>query len=157
MPRLIAITGLCGSGKTRYIKGVRGSIPGLIADDYMAHAHGPRLSDSRYFVDLVRALNAGQDCLVCDIAFCRPRQRTDLEEVIRRAAPAVEFEWRFFANDPERCLQNVRRRVRLHITREEESIRELSPQYLIPGGAMVLPVWQPAEPAMQPGHVERSK
>ena len=144
MPKLIVITGLCGSGKTRYIRTIRASIPGLIADDYMTRAASPRFIDSRFYVDLVRTLNAGKDCLVCDIAFCRPGQRAAFEAVIRPCAPAVEFEWVFFANEPELCLQNVRRRARIKVGAEEQSIRALSRHYQIPGSATVLPVWRPA-------------
>ena len=141
MPTLLAIAGLPGSGKTRYINSLRSSIRGHIADDYMGGAVG--FTESRHIVDLARALNAGQDSLVCDILFCLPARRAEFEALIRRLVPAATIEWRFFENDPDRCLENVRRRVRIRVTREEELIRELSPQYQIPDGATILHVWRP--------------
>src|SRR5215831_12425247 len=143
MPKLIAIAGLSGSGKTRYIDSLRDSIPGVIADDYSGRARNPDFTQSRHFVDLLRALNAGNDCLVCDISFCRAARRAEFEAVIRRSAPSVEFEWRFFANEPDLCLQNVRRRARMNVGPEERSILELAPAYEIPTAATILPVWRP--------------
>ncbi len=146
MAKLIAIAGLPGSGKSRYIARVRGTIAGVIADDYMTHAHGdsPIFTNGRRFVELARALNAGKDCLVSDINFCRPNRRAEFESAIRGVAPGTEFEWRFFENDPDRCIGNVRRRARINVTREEQTIRDLSPHFQIPAAATVLPVWTPA-------------
>ncbi len=144
MATLIVIAGLSGSGKTTYIKSLRGQISGIVADDYQGRSSSRKFVDSRYFVELVGALNAGKDCIACDITFCRAGQRAEFEAVILGAAPRATFEWRFFENDPERCLANVRRRVRLQVSAEEESIRSLAPCYEIPAGAVVLPVWRPA-------------
>jgi hypothetical protein len=126
-----------------YIKSL--AVPGIIADDYMGRSPSARLADSKYFVDLVRALNAGQDCVVCDVRFCRAGQREALEAMIRECAPDATVEWRFFENEPAQCLKNVRRRARMNITHEERSIRDLSPLYKIPEDANILPVWRPPE------------
>ena len=147
MATLIAIVGLPGSGKSRYIAQIRGALPGVVADDYMAHPHGdsPRFTDARRFVELVRALNAGRDSLVCDVNFCRPHRRGEFEAAIHGVAPGVVFEWRFFENDPDACIQNVRRRARINVTREEATIVKLAPHYQYPADAVVLRVWRPAD------------
>ena len=111
----------------------------------MAHAHGdsPRFTNARTFVELVRTLNAGNDCMVSDVNFCRPHRRAEFETAILEVAPGTAFEWRFFENDPAGCIENVRRRARINVTREEQTITKLAPNYIIPPGAAVMPVWKP--------------
>jgi hypothetical protein len=141
MPTLVAIAGLPGSGKSYYIDSL--SVPGHVAHDFMAGASGARLADSRHLVPLTRALNAGLDSLACDINFCLAPRRAELQAVIRELAPGARVEWRYFENAPDLCLANVRRRVRIRVSREEELIRKLSAQYAVPDGAATLPVWRP--------------
>src|SRR5690242_11227090 len=110
MARLIVVVGLPGSGKTYYVRQkLQPVCSGICAQDFMANSHGssPRFTDSRYYRDLIRHLRGGADCAIADIEYCDTWRRVEVEEVIRRDAPGTIIDWRFFANDPERCARNV--------------------------------------------------
>jgi predicted kinase len=147
MAKLVVVVGMPGSGKSHYIRGLEPQFPGVCAHDYMANSHGdsPRFTDSRLYDDLVRALREGRDSLIADIEYCDTWRRVEVEEVIRRDVPGVEIEWRFFENDPARCEANAARRGRVGVSEERRKIRALSRKYQIPPGAIVIPVWAPAE------------
>jgi predicted kinase len=143
MAKLIAVVGLPGSGKSHYVQRLRTSCAGVCAEDYMANSHNnsARFVDSRYYVDLVRDLREGQDCVIADIEYCDSWRRAEVEEVVRREAPAATIEWHCFQNDPQQCRANVDRRGRASAENEKRKICELSAKYQIPLGAKVIPVW----------------
>ena len=147
MAKLVVVVGMPGSGKWHYIHEQQPRFPGVCAHDYMADSqdHSPRFTDSRYYAELVRALREGRDSLIADIEYCDTWRRVEVEEVIHRDVPGVEIEWRFFENAPAKCQANVQRRARPSVAEEKRKIQELSRKYQFPPGAIVLPVWVPAE------------
>lgn len=144
VPKLTAVAGLPGSGKSRLLDQLRPACPGLVADDFHAEpADGsPFVTSSRHYPALIHALRAGLDCAVADVAFTDTWRRLELEQVVRADAPGVEVAWVFFENDLPRCLENVAARGRESRAAEEEVARWLAPRYFVPPGAAAIPVWR---------------
>ena len=99
---------------------------------------------SPYFARLLDALRAGKRCIVADIDFTRTEARADATRALGAMAPTLQPTWTFFANDPVQCRVNVLASAREsnHIRLFEIDVR--SPEYQIPAGAHVLPVWSGA-------------
>jgi predicted kinase len=147
MSTLIVVVGLPGSGKSHHVRLLRVRCAGVCNEDFMADSHddSPRFTDSRYYGDLVRDLRAGKDCVIADIEYCDTWRRTEVEEVIRRDVPQVNFEWHYFENNPSQCEANVNRRDRKTAKEEKRKICRLSRKYQIPPGAKIISVWTPAQ------------
>ncbi|MBN9521509.1 AAA family ATPase [bacterium] len=148
MATLTVVVGLPGSGKSRVLDAVREACSGVVADDYHAGAldGSPAVTMAPEYPALVRALRAGRDCAVADIAFTDTGRRLELERVFRADVAGVVIRWVFFANDLEACLANVRRRGRHSRAAEEEAARWFAPRYFVPEDVTVLPVWRASAP-----------
>lgn len=78
---------------------------------------------------------------VADCYFCEPEIREKAEAFMRLWCPTVTIQWAFFENAPEKCRRNVV--YRADGREVEGSIARFAKSYVIPEGAIVLPVWQP--------------
>jgi hypothetical protein len=141
MSEVVLVAGLPGCGKTT----LRGELERQgyrVFDDYKACAHenSPRFWNSRHYDHLLQLLREGARCAAADIDFCHAEARTEAERTLRDQFPSVRLEWRFFANDPDACEANIRRRNREHLDRDLRKMREYSAIYSIPPGAVILPV-----------------
>lgn len=109
--RIVIVTGLPGSGKTRLL--ARSAVPGvLIVDDIKRRPRVPAIGfvGVRGFWRVVAHALRGGVAMIADVDFCRSPARRDAERWLRLLAPGVDVQWVFFRNDPSRCRRNVLRR-----------------------------------------------
>lgn len=140
MPKLIAVAGLPGSGKSTYVEriakqnGVR-SISDITQNCWLNWPH------------LTSSLRTGFDCIIDSATFTAPQGRKDLEDRLKKDGVEVDIEWRFFENNPTACLTNILRDGILKPEREFhvrlQRLFEREPYYVIPDGATVIPVYNP--------------
>ncbi len=147
MATLVLIAGLPGSGKSRLIDEIvtTTSKIGLIAPDFMKASinDSPRIKDSRHFAGMLADLEAGHDCIIADIEFCRQSKREELEQALVASGVQAALRWIFFANDPAACKRNATTRNRESLSEELATIDTLSAVYTIPPDAETRPVWKP--------------
>lgn len=123
MTKITLIVGLPGSGKTTLGKQLE--------------------SQGSYFIDdisisgidvLQEAIKVHDHVVVADIFLCREKER---QRAIRFLKDC-EIEWVFFENDPIKCLANVKQRN--DGRKVEGMVQQLSKEYIIPDGAILLSV-----------------
>lgn len=85
---------------------------------------------------------------VADVNFCIPHVRRAAEAEIARRYGLVEYEWMFFANDPDACHANAERRDDGRNVAAD--IAAMSRFYVIPEGEVAIPVFRPAEEPQYP-------
>lgn len=100
MSRVIAVLGLCGSGKSRLIRQ-------LAAEGFLDLDEGvfPGLHNWDSFI---AALQAGQDCVVVEIALYRADVRRWFASVLA-GFPASTLEYRCYENDADTANENCRK------------------------------------------------
>lgn len=141
MPKLIALAGLPGSGKSFYMnaEGKRlnyYTVPEVNQDNW------------RNWATLKNYLAKGCHCITDSADFTVLQRRKDLEALIKRDGfTDVDVVWRFFENNPTACLTNTLRDCILKPEREFQhrikNLFNMARQYEIPQGATVLPVYNP--------------
>ena len=134
MPKLIAVAGLPGSGKSTYIEqldGVR-ALSDITQNGWLNWPH------------LVSSLLTGFDCIIDSAKFTVQQGRKDLEDRLKKEGLDIEVEWYYFENNPNACLTNILRDGILKPEREFhirlQRLFELAPHYVIPEGVVTLPV-----------------
>jgi len=148
--RIVGIVGLPGSGKSFLMQEYFfDPYSKFIAIDDMGNDLRWKAKDGELFstawgktIALARmSLAMGCDVVLADVELCQSGRR----ELIQSAIPAFTIEWRFFANDPEQCIANVRKRNRPNGRADDEvrKIKELAKQYSLPSWQMVMPVYRP--------------
>ena len=157
--KVIFVVGLPGAGKSEFLKQLSQEFEAQVFDDFKAHAmsDNPAFDCAREFEPLKRALNAGELCIVADIDFCNESSRREASLLIEQYCRGTEIEWRYFANDPAACKNNVLRRAEeapRNVTLELENVARYSEHYRIPPGGIIIPVWaeRPGEVINQPDH-----
>lgn len=141
MPKLIALAGLPGSGKSFYARQERGRFHYEVVSEISQ-------DNWRNWSTLADLLNFEEDCITDSADFTVLQRRKDLESLIKRDCVVnVEVEWRFFENNPAACLTNALRDCILKPEREFQNriknLFNMARQYEIPEGATVLPVYNP--------------
>lgn len=147
---LYVIGGASRSGKTTYLKDHISEFgDALICDDYYKSAPGRTVEfkGSVYYADLRKALQEGRNLVIADIVFCEDELRTEMQDSIRNLMDELgieaEVDYRFFANDPEACADNIRNRNRQdRVEQELDFIATHRDHYNIPAGATVLSVFR---------------
>jgi hypothetical protein len=140
---LTLVSGLPGSGKSHWLRARRGS--SIVFDDFKAHA----IADDWHFTSacsigpLLSALGAGVHCFVADIDFCDPSRRQEALDALNEHIPPLAIAQVCFANDRRQCEVNVRAAAGRNMGNRLAEIARLSPVYVIPDGASIIPVWAP--------------
>jgi|WetSurMetagenome_2_1015567.scaffolds.fasta_scaffold269440_1 hypothetical protein len=151
MAKVILIAGLPGSGKTEYGKTLEQQGIWFISDfNKDAINDDFRFPYSQHYGELIRRLQAGETCAIADIDFCRQEAQQEAEACIRAMVKDVEIEWRCFENDPQKCLENARRRNRPTFAAEEEKIRRYSHDYKILPHQKIFPIFDPKMAPTEP-------
>lgn len=148
MASLTVVVGLTASGKSHYMDEMVAASGALIFDDYMKGAEGAdgakHFSDSPRYAELIKALRAGNDCVLSEILLCETWRRLELEQVVQADVPGLSINWIFFENERRQCEENSRQRGGVNsdqIERELEYISSLSTKYQIPPFASRRAVW----------------
>src|SRR5258706_3106909 len=104
MATVTVITGLCGSGKSEYLKEMVGIIP---------FDEGVRPDKPENMEKFLDALATGTDCAIVEIAYITDYGRNELVRLVRERFPDTVFKWIYFKNDLEmanaNCLNDPRR------------------------------------------------
>lgn len=142
MPRLIAVAGLPGSGKSFYIKQERERYGYHAVSDIEQRGFGNWYPVQSY-------LDSGFDCIVDSADFTIRQRRKDFATMVDKEFPGdnVNLEWVFFENNPTACLTNVLRDCILNPAREfqnrTKNLFNMARWYEIPEGVTTLPVYNP--------------
>lgn len=133
---MIVVIGLPGSGKTYYLQKLKDSGEvSAIYDDFQAKAtekdKNPRLS--RYYGLLITDLRQGKTVAISDIRYCLQTELNLLIAAVIDAVPAITIDLRYFRNEPQKCIDNVRSRKRENAELELKLIEEYSQNYQVPG------------------------
>jgi hypothetical protein len=133
MATVTVVLGLCGSGKTTFVK----NLVGVTVFDEGVAPGWPK------HVDFQNALAAGEDCAVVEIAYCSMTARDEFVRHVLSIRPDTKFNWVCFEND----LEAANASCRADVSRTSELIRgnvslnqRISAAYSYPSGAIVLRV-----------------
>ena len=133
MTTVTFILGLCGSGKT------------WLADRIVADVkfdEGFLDNKDQQHDALIKALHAGQDCVVVEIQYCREDDRKKIVEKIRNIVPNVYINWLCIENDLHRANKNCYERTNKGDPTKHVNInRQLSSVYKYPEGSVVVRMW----------------
>lgn len=139
-PKLCTIIiGLPGSGKTTLAKQLAKQ-RGWRFTDEMAKREGKQ--QGRRVLTLLSKLNRGYPCITTSLDYIDPVYLDLLVHVIPVERDEIEFI--YFANEPEACKANVRRRNLNRAYYTCDLIDRLAKTYEPPAGA--IPVWKPTKP-----------
>jgi hypothetical protein len=143
MTELVAILGLCGSGKTHlasqferdgYVRFEEGILP--INDQYAAR-----------YRQMLETLRGGQDCVLVEASYCFEQWRRHLIADLQEFVPATTLRWICFDNDVARANANCFRRLATEPYRDVaancEQNERMSRGYTYPSGAEIRPTWRP--------------
>lgn len=148
--KLLMVIGLPDAGMTHLIeKKLQPRITGVLVHDFHGNAidHSSLPRNSRHYDALIESLRNGNDCLIADIEFCRPRRRKAVIEAVIEEFPEVKIEYHCFKNQPERCKTNARRRGRKGVDEEIAKIEKISEDYEIPAEAIEYDVYEGPVPS----------
>jgi predicted kinase len=140
--RLTVVVGLPGAGKSTLVNAMRSSVSGLCCEDFHANAlhDSPLVENSRHYNALLEDIRTGLDCVIADIAFCDPKRRANLQQVINRQIPNSRVEWIYFENAPDKCRRNIERRARERLRDDLDALEKFQLLYRIPDGVTPIPV-----------------
>lgn len=142
---LVFLGGLPGSGKSFRLEKYR-KAHWQVYDDFQAGAQNDssEFSQAKDFDGLVADLQGGKRCVVADIQFVDEGYRRSATKALGNAVD--DFVWRLelFANEPERCAENVRlaeRKEERRASARLSAIAQFTKRYSMPEHGFLLPVW----------------
>lgn len=95
---------------------------------------------------MIQCLMYGEDCVVEEIAYCRPVCREQVVTYFRSRVPSVEIEWICFENDLDSANWNVRNRTNKGDVDGHLGINQFyHGVYEYPAGANIIPITRTAE------------
>ena len=139
------VVGLPGSGKSTWIEQQAQGTDALVIHDFKARSHNddPAFHSSRHLPELIAAVESGRNSFIADIDFCRTASRNEAAAFLARAFPGVKVQWVFFEKNVAACQANARRDIDRRAQDRLAKIAEFGPQYQIPEGVILVPVWSP--------------
>lgn len=133
MPKVFAIVGLPGSGKTTLAKKLALEKDALLFDDI-----GFESQRSQFEACL---LENSKNIVVVDVYFCLAAVRKLALETITSLNSAVEIEWIYFENNYDACLKNIQNRN--DGRNVKPTLERLTQKYQIPEWVKAIPIFQP--------------
>ena len=142
MTKFFVVIGLPGSGKSHLVRDLHKKYCAFAVEDYMKDSIKglPQLTKSQHHNKLMCSLREGRNCVIADIEFCKRCRRDELERIVQDVVPGIKIKWRYFENDPEKCIKNVKHRNSPNAQEEIEKIGCLSKQYYIPPNVKPIPI-----------------
>lgn len=131
------VVGMAGSGKSHYLK--EWALKGWLVFDDIRKCEWAQLPEAR------KAAELGHQVMISDVEFCTELGRDELMGKL----PVSIDQWICFANDPEQCRANCKRRARekperrKSLARELERIDFLAARYTVPENAKLIDVYRP--------------
>ena len=143
MARLTMIVGLPGSGKSHLSDELAEQRKSRVYHDVLGRHLIP--DESEGYCSLLRALQAGEDCVANEICLAHRDKREAFEKMMGVLFGAtVQVDWIFFENDPAQCRANVDADdVKPDKQGRLDAIAHYSAAYDIPAAAEVWPVHRP--------------
>lgn len=135
MATVTVITGLCGSGKSEYLK----QMTGVISFDEGVRPDQP--TNMQKFLDV---LEMGKDCAIVEIAYIAEHWRNELVRQVTERFPDTIFKWVYFENDLEKANANCLNDPKRSMEAREGNLRlntRWTESYSIPEGADVLKIF----------------
>ncbi len=124
--KFVLITSLYGSGETFLAK----QLDGFLLDDMKEGIK--RLKQSFELKTII----------ITDPTLCISKNRISAELILKELHPNCKMEWKFFENNPEKCLVNLKHRNDNRLI-SKFALYGLSKRYKIPKNAKPLEIWQP--------------
>ncbi len=146
MKDFTVIIGLPGSSKSFLVNKLLEENPNQVLLDDISRLLRVSHRGLRYY-EVVAQFPKYKNFILSDPAFCedsfRVRVINELKEVFGKTEEVV-FDFIYFENNPEQCLQNVN--LRNDGRKVVKYIEKLSQTYKIPEGSYTIPVWKPDDP-----------
>ena len=137
------VVGLPGSGKSTWIEQQAQGTDPLVIHDFNARSHNNDPAFHSSLCQLIAAVESGRNSFIADIDFCRTASRNEAGTFLARAFPEVRVHWVFYEKNVAACQANVRRDIDRRTQDRLAKIAEFEPQYQIPDGVTLVPVWSP--------------
>lgn len=160
MPRLVVLVGFPASGKSYKAEEMRAANPGIaVFNDPFTR----NFFTGEGFKGIVRALEAGRDCVVCDVNFCHAANGTFLDRVMGAVVPGLVPEYQYFEANEANCRANIEgdfeasaktEKDAMHRQRRLDALDQTKDHYVVPAGTAAHAVpnyYAPPAPPQNPG------
>ncbi len=124
MNKLILVIGLPGSGKSHYLRQLKEDEQiDEYYDDYQKDAFGesPNPYLSKNYGELLARLINEETVAIADIQYCEQDKLDAVLESIKHVLPNIEYDLRYFENNPEKAIANI-----LHRDRDQRVDNEIT-------------------------------
>ena len=104
MPVLTVLVGFPASGKSRMADSRKHANPDLQV------YHDPfklNFFVAEGFKGIIRSLDNGLDCVVCDVNFCHTSNKTFFDRIIAGAIPGLAPQYEYFQKEEVNCRANI--------------------------------------------------
>ncbi len=135
MAKVTFLLGLAGSGKSFLAEKLKMETGAEIFEGTEGKENPEMLPT------MVQHLRGGKNCIVEEIAYCRPQGRQKVVTYLRSHVPNVQIEWLCFENNLESANWNVRNRKNKGDIRGHLAINQCwHGWYQYPDGATIIPI-----------------
>lgn len=131
--KITVLVGLPGSGKSHYGR--------ALAKDRSLPFFDDCATDPDIWDEAVTCITSNLDCILADPGFCIDRIKKKLIDQIMALNNNVEFDFIYFANEPDVCADNVSTRTDGRVVSRRFAY-DLSNWYTIPNGIVTIPCYR---------------